>query len=171
MMTRTRFFSDDAGFTMIEALIALAIFSIGLLAVGALQANSLKSTGDIAKKTEAWTVVHDEAATLRQMPFYNYPAMTVPAALQNTAGVFPSGNVVTYLNGRYEAHWSVQDENTIPNIDTPQGSLFSGVPAGTYTACKLITVVVTLSGGDPNTAALARVQFLKTWAETGCNYD
>lgn len=170
MMTRTRFFSDDAGFTMIEALIALAIFSIGLLAMGALQANSLKSTGGIAKKTEAWTVVEDQAAQLKQLPFYNYPAMTVPASLQNTAGVFPAGNVANYLNGRYVVHWSVQDENTIPNIGMPQGALFSGVGAGTYTASKLITVVATLPGGNPNTAALAKVQFLKTWAETGCNY-
>ena len=36
-MARTRFVSNDAGFTIIEVIVAIAIFSIGLMAMGALQ--------------------------------------------------------------------------------------------------------------------------------------
>jgi prepilin-type N-terminal cleavage/methylation domain-containing protein len=167
MMTRTRFFLDEAGFTMIEALIALAIFSIGLMAMGALQAHSLKSTGDVAKKTEAWTVVEDEAAQLQQLPFYqDVAAKTFPTALQNTAGGW-SGPDNAFLNGRYSVFWQVADNTPIVAQTNPP---FTGVPSGTYTVSKRITVVATLPGGNPATDALAQVEFVKTWAETGCNY-
>jgi prepilin-type N-terminal cleavage/methylation domain-containing protein len=161
MMTRTRFHSDDAGFTMIEVLIALAIFSIGLLAVGALQARSLKDTGDIARKTEAWTVVEDQAAYLKRLPFYeDVPSKAFPADLKDTG----DWHQATALNGNYTVHWKVTDDTPIAAQTDP---LFSGVPSGTYTVSKQITVVATLPNGDPDTNALAQLQFIKTWAATG----
>jgi prepilin-type N-terminal cleavage/methylation domain-containing protein len=168
MMTRTRFFSDEAGFTMIEALIALAIFSIGILALGALQANSLKSTGDVARKAQAWTAVEDEAARLQQMPFYDptkAPAtFSFVASLTATApGAWNSASI----NG-YDVFWTVVDNTPIVAQTNPP---FEGVQSGTYTVSKQITVVATLPGGNPATDALAQVEFIKTWAETGCNYD
>jgi type II secretory pathway pseudopilin PulG len=147
---------------MIEVLIALVIFSIGLLAVGALQARSLKGTGDVTRKTEAWTVVEDQAAVLKRLKFYqNVSTKTFPAALQDTGSGWQQASA---LNGNYTVHWQVKDDKPIlPQTDP----LFSGVPSGTYTVSKLITVVATLPNGNPNTNALAKLEFFKTWAATG----
>ena len=43
--------SNQAGFTIIEVLIALAIFSIGLMAVGALQTRALMTVTSSQTKT------------------------------------------------------------------------------------------------------------------------
>ena len=69
-MPRTHFASNDSGFTLIEVLLALVIFAIGLMAMGALQARTLLDTGDVARRTEAWTVVEQQAEFLKQLPFY-----------------------------------------------------------------------------------------------------
>ena len=56
---------NQSGFTLIEALIAIAIFSIGLMAVGALQASSLMRTGDVARRTQAWALLDEQVARLK----------------------------------------------------------------------------------------------------------
>ena len=157
-MARIRLLSNDSGFTLIEALIAIAIFSIGLLAMGTLQARSLMRTGDVARKTEAWTIADEQVTLLKQMPFMNIATWTVPPDL--TAG----NHQVTHLNGRYDVHWQVVD-------DTPIGQqnalVLPGVPAGNYTVCKRITVAVTPLGGNPPNDTISEVQFIKTWWATG----
>lgn len=157
-MARNRSLSNDSGFTIIEVLVALAIFSIGLLAVGALQARSLMETGDVARKTEAWTIADEQVTLLKEMPFMDTATWTVPPDL--TAG----NHQVTHLNNRYDTHWLVVD-------DTPIGQqnalVLPGVPAGNYTVCKLVTLSVTRVGGMPPNDTIAEVQFIKTWWATG----
>lgn len=164
-MKSNRFFGNDDGFTLIEALIAIAIFSIGLLAVGALQANSLKRTGNIAQRTEAWAVLDNQVAQLKSQAFYQDPAAkTFTPGLDDTGGGFTQ-QVDRQMNGTYTVYWRVAD-------DTPLGpqnaAVLSGLPAGTYTVCKTITVRVTRQGGNPlnANAVLAEAQFIKTWAAT-----
>ena len=155
-MPRTRLASNDSGFTLIEVLMALAIFSIGLMAMGALQARTLMETGDVARKTEAWTVVEQEAEVLKQLPFYQDVATkTHPAGLAN--GVYTANR----LNGRYTVQWQVVDDQPIG----PQNqTVLPGVPVGVYTVSKRITVTATRAGGaNP----LAQLEFVKVWAATG----
>jgi prepilin-type N-terminal cleavage/methylation domain-containing protein len=158
-MSSKQLLSNDSGFTIIEALIALAIFSIGLMAMGALQARSLMDTGDVARKTEAWTIADEQATLLKEMPFMNTATWTVPAAL--TAG----NQQVTHPNGRYDVHWRVRDD--IP-IGVQPATLLPGVPAGNWTVSKEITVSVTPVGGSVPNDTIAEVQFYKTWWATGC---
>jgi prepilin-type N-terminal cleavage/methylation domain-containing protein len=148
-MAHTQLSSNDSGFTIMEVLIALAIFSIGLMAVGALQANSLMETGDVAQKTEAWTFADEQAELLKQLPFYNeiYPAApaTHPPAL--VLGGFAAHTLnVPVGNPRYTVHWQVEDNLPFGPVNVPAAAPFKNVPAGTYTVCKRITLRVTRLG-------------------------
>lgn len=158
-MARTRLLTNNSGFTILEALIALAIFSIGLMAVGALQARSLMNTGDVSRKTEAWTIAEEQATILKQMPFMDTALWATPPDL--VAG----NHQVTHANGRYDVHWGVNDGN--PAIPAQNAIVLPGVPPGNYVVCKEITVQVTPVGGAVPNDTIAQVQFLKTWWATG----
>ena len=162
-MARHHLLSNESGFSLIEVLVAIAIFSIGLMAMGALQTSSLMQTGNLTRKTEAWTIIDEQAALLKEMPFMNVPAYTVPADL--TPGSHQAPPDPNYYDGRYDIHWTVVD-NTITLPPQP-AAVLPGVPAGTWTVCKQIRVQVTPVGGNPATDTIAEVQFLKTWWATG----
>jgi len=164
-MKSIHFLGNDDGFTLIEAMIAIVIFSIGLMAVGALQARSLRSTGDIARKTEAWALLDNQVAQLKAMPFYQDPAAhTFTPGLEDTGGGFTQ-QVDRQMNGTYTLYWRVADDTPIA---AQNAAALSGLPAGVYTVCKTITVRVTRQGGNPlnASAVLAEAQFIKTWAAT-----
>lgn len=55
----------EAGFSMIEVLVALLIITVGLLAMGSLQANSMRSTNDAFMRTQAGIAAQDMADRMR----------------------------------------------------------------------------------------------------------
>ena len=170
---------NDAGYTIIEVLLALAIFSIGFMAMGALQSSSLFQTGEIARKTEAWAVLEDQAEVLKAIPFYDddeddngdgnpYDSSESDPLIQDadpdSASTDFDEGPHDRASGRYQVHWRVEDDEPIPE---QPATVLQGVPAGNYTVSKTITVAVTEPGGDPQTEALAMVEFVKTWAADG----
>lgn len=162
---------STAGYTFIEILIALAIFSIGIMAISALQAASLKSTGDIARKTEAWALLDERAESLKVMPFYanddgidNDGDGTIDELTEEMPDLVAGNYNAPRINGRYDVYWQVANDVPIPQQDE---TVLPGVPAGNYTVSKTVSVQVTLAGGNPATEALAMVEFVKTWAAQG----
>lgn len=57
-------FHNEAGFTLIEVMIAMAIFAIGILAVGSMQLRSVKSDSSSRWYTEAGTIASNQVETL-----------------------------------------------------------------------------------------------------------
>jgi type IV pilus modification protein PilV len=55
----------DSGFTLVSVLVALAILSIGLLALARAQAAIVASQGNVANRTVALTIARDYAEVLR----------------------------------------------------------------------------------------------------------
>jgi prepilin-type N-terminal cleavage/methylation domain-containing protein len=160
-MTRTRLVANAEGFTIIEVIVAIAIFSVGLLAMGALQTTAMMKTGDVTRKTEAWALLTEQAERLKQLPFYvDFP----PATFHGDLTDGPHNRVSP--DGRYTFQWQVDDSQPIP--DQNQTALpGNGVPAGTYVVSKLITLSAFRTGANPLAPPLARVQFPKVvWAGT-----
>lgn len=90
------------GFTIIEVLIALAIFSIGMLAVSMLQINGLMSTASARRVSEAMNIAQTQAETLMAIPFY----------LDDSADWDGNG-----CNNRYEFNADLRDGNYQLNAD------------------------------------------------------
>lgn len=79
MLTRIRkhsqFVRGKDGFTLMEVLIATAIFSIGILGVAALQSGSIKGNSSARGVTDIALAATDRLEMLRSLP-YNDPALT-----------------------------------------------------------------------------------------------
>ncbi len=159
-MARTRFVSNAAGFTIIEVLFAIAIFSVGLMAMGALQTTAMMRTGDVTRKTEAWNLLAEQAERLKQLPFYqDFPPQNFSADL--TTGL----HALNSPDGRYTFQWLVVDDQ--PFAPQSQAAMPGvGVPAGNYTVSKQITLSAFRTGANP-LAPLAQVEFFKVvWGGT-----
>lgn len=162
----------DAGYTIIEALIALAIFSIGIMAMGALQASSLMSTGEIARMTEAWALLDEQTESLKALPFYaNNDGIDNDGdgAIDEINEEMPELTAGTYnqprADGRYTVRWQVTNDTPIPQRTNAELSYIDGLPAGgPWTVSKTVTVWVTRAGDFALADALAAAEIVKTWA-------
>jgi prepilin-type N-terminal cleavage/methylation domain-containing protein len=172
---------EDSGYTLIEVLIALAIFSIGFMATGALQSYALKQTGDAAQKTEAWTILEDQVEYLKSLPFYandndvdddgDGDTDEVDELFVDDDGNTPldaGGHNENRLQNRYAVHWQVVNDRPFAQVAVPPinagDPVLPDVGNGSYTVSKTVTVAVTRPGKDPQTEALAMAEFVKVWA-------
>lgn len=175
---------SNEGFTIIEVLISLAIFSIGLLAMSALQSSSLMATGNIGEKTEAWTVLNNHVEQLKAQRFYENDngldddGDGTTDEFNETVPDLQAGNHAPILVlGRYIVHWQVVDDLPIGQVTMPPPTNTSPqiegvVPAGTYTVSKTISVQVTTGTTlvgvvtpPPTGGRIASCQFVKTISE------
>lgn len=95
---------NNNGFTLIEILIALAIFSIGILGVASMQIYSINYNSNSRILTEATTLGVDTMETLMILP------LTDP-------WLAPNANPVI-TDGPYTATWTITPDPTIPNYLT-----------------------------------------------------
>lgn len=170
-MSPIRLTPNESGFSLIEVLVAIAIFSIGLMAVSALQARSLMGTGDLARRTEALNFLEQQAGRIKMMPFFtdvvpNPPVNPTPALVAGdfNAAAHSIDLPLAPMAPRFTVQWRVVDVLVDPTVGPQNGNLFKDVPAGVYTVAKQITIAVTPIGGVAPNDNLAQVQFLKTWA-------
>lgn len=122
----------EHGFTLIEVLVALAVFSIGILAVGSMQ---LRSTGGSTKArilTEASIWTQDRVETLMSRP-YDDPTLTA------------GGAQYTATSGNYSVMWQVWGSSDVtPWVVTP--------------ADKTKIIRVTVTGRDNNSSTVLFVR-------------
>jgi type IV pilus modification protein PilV len=87
---------DDTGFTLIEILIAIAIFAIGFLALSSLQISAGKSNRTASEITVAVNIASDQMERLINLP-------SDDADLDTTA------NPHSDSQGKYNVEWVVSD--------------------------------------------------------------
>ena len=141
--------SDDRGFTLIEVLIALAIFSVGFLAVGLMQINSTGGNRRAQSVTYSseWALDHVEWL-LTQASVNNaaYDAIVSTVPAQDADNIDNNYNGVideAGESGPLSIQWTVNEVDLRPNI---------GTDIYNY---KIITVTVSRTiGGETRTISL-----------------
>jgi len=88
------------GFTLIEVLVAMAIFAIGILAVAGLQIRSINLNSSARMQSEATIVAVDVMERLASLP-YEHPDLDESSGTQQ--------NQV----GAYTVFWQITDESPI----------------------------------------------------------
>ena len=98
---------EQNGFTLLEVIIALFIFSVGLLAVASMQMTATKGNYFSGTLTEATSWAADQMETLMSLPYAD-PDLT---ADDPHGGPPEEGSIYTIT-------WSVADDDTTNNTKT-----------------------------------------------------
>ncbi len=89
---------ESSGFTLIEILIAMAIFSIGILAIATMQLSSVNGNGNARRFSEAAAFAQGQIELIQLNSFNNVPAMPsmVPPGVVNASGY----RILTTIQGQ-----------------------------------------------------------------------
>jgi type IV pilus assembly protein PilV len=98
------------GFTLIEVLIALTIFSVGLLAIAALQTSAIRMNSSGNRLTEFSTVGIDSLENLMSLPYSSPWLDAVNSTTPDAAGNLHQ----TAVNG-YAVSWDIVQDALVAN--------------------------------------------------------
>ena len=102
----------DKGFTLIEVLIAISIFSIGMLAVASMQISAISVNAAAGRMTDRIIWAQDKIEELMALP-YSDPWLE---AAGNPPGLDSANNTHEETNpDGYTVSWDVTDNNPVPN--------------------------------------------------------
>ena len=90
----------NRGYTLIEVLIAMAIFAIGILAIAGLQIRAINLNSSSRMQSEATTVAVDVMERLMSLP-YEHPQLDEGSGVQQRQV------------GAYTAFWQITDESPV----------------------------------------------------------
>ena len=127
--------NNQSGFSLIEALVAMAILSIGLLAVSLMQIGAMKGNSNAINRSDGSAIAQSVMDTLRSVPLDNSLLTAVGDDLDNgiaTGGNQPipgdadhtgteifGTNPVAGANGQsYTVFWNVLDDSPVTNAKT-----------------------------------------------------
>lgn len=98
---------DQAGFTLIETLIAIAIFSIGLLAAASMQITAFQGNRTAGQQTEVVSLASQHLEELAALP---YDDAQLAGGMHTEAGIGPAG--------QYTLEWRIQADSPLPETKT-----------------------------------------------------
>ena len=94
---------NDEGYTLIEVLVAIAILSIGLLAIATMQISSIRVNDTARRMTRRATIAQDRLEYIMSLK-YTHAVLTSGS---HTDGSAPSG---------YSISWTVSTGGTLPPL-------------------------------------------------------
>ncbi len=113
--------NNDKGFTIMEVLIALAVFSIGILAVASLQVSSRLGNRSFEDITHATHVLDDVVESFLNLPYHHSDLNDTDAdgtgGLDNNTGPTADGSTVLF-NNRYNVFWNVALDSPVNDTKT-----------------------------------------------------
>ena len=103
---------NDAGFTIIEVMIAISILAVGLLGVAAMQTSAIQVNSAAGQMTTRMNWAQDKMEELKALAFSD-PWLE---AAGNPTGVDSAGNTheQTTSDG-YTVRWDIADNSPVPN--------------------------------------------------------
>jgi type IV pilus assembly protein PilV len=104
--TKIRMIHDTRGFTLIEALFAIAIFSIGILAVSSMQISAINNNASARMRTEATMLASEKVEELMSLANYNDPLLGTDTQSDASA------------NNIYCLQWSAIEDTPISSTKT-----------------------------------------------------
>ena len=104
--TEIRIIPCSRGFTLIETLIAIAIFSIGILAVGSMQISAINNNASARMRTEATILASEKVEELMSLEDYNDPLLGTDTQSDSSP------------NNIYCLEWSATEDTPIPSTKT-----------------------------------------------------
>ena len=84
-------FSNDKGFSLLEVLLGVTVFMIGMLGITALNISSLKSNTFSGNLSEATIIAADKIEELMSLDYTDLPATTDPDLKENPADLDGTG--------------------------------------------------------------------------------
>jgi len=104
----------DQGFTLIEVLIAISIFAVGLLAVATMQLSAINVNSTAGRITTRMTWAQDKIEELMALP---YSDPWLEAAGNPPAGNDSAGNThqLSPTTDGYTISWTVTNDTPVPN--------------------------------------------------------
>jgi type IV pilus assembly protein PilV len=101
--TEIRAMQNDAGFTLIEVLIAISILAVGLLGVAAMQTSAIQVNSAAGRMTTRMNWAQDRMEKLKALPF-------------SDPWLEAAGNPhEELLSDGYTVSWNVTDDSPVPN--------------------------------------------------------
>jgi Tfp pilus assembly protein PilV len=100
----------DEGYTLIEALIAICIFSIGLLAVGAMQTSTIKVNSSAGKITTCMTWAQDKLEELMALSYSDHQLEDLG---DPPSGTDSQGELHQETFNNYTISWTVTDDTPL----------------------------------------------------------
>ena len=116
-------FKPEKGYTLIEVMMAISLFAVGMLAVASMQASGIKVNSIANHITTRATWAQDRIETLMALPYSD----TLLAVAGNPHEVITNEDYTNYTK-TYKISWVVTNNSPVNNV-------------------KLITVAVTGYGG------------------------
>jgi prepilin-type N-terminal cleavage/methylation domain-containing protein len=148
----------EAGVTLVELLIAVALLGIVLLGIAPLFLASVRSNYSAFEYTSIHNLARDRLEQLMNLPF-DSPQLAsgsfvndLPTTLPDPVTGVPPSNVRNPLQRTY----TVDNFVTTPPLATGDNYVFTGVGAATPCDFKNITVTVTSTSGGTNLGIGAR---------------
>ncbi len=106
--------NHQAGFTLIELVVAMVILGIGILSIVALQTRNVSQNGSAKRQTEGYTWAMDQIETLLQLPYTHADLDFLGDPINVVVG---DGHTATQVP--YTVEWDVADNGPggLNNLD------------------------------------------------------
>lgn len=114
-MTSKKTLKAQSGFTLIEVLIALTIFAVGLLAIAALQTSAIRMNSTAGRLTDLSTCGMDQLENLMSLPYTSHWLEAVDSSTPDSTNVL---HQVPSPDGFYTIGWDIQQDALTPNTKT-----------------------------------------------------